>query len=179
MGIWLNCLLPNCLTCLDRSRRFEPLGLELGPGEVEGLGEQVEAPHVEQELLHPPIGQLNVVILTHYRKSNIFCLWNYKVSHQLVGLLNMICDVSPSCQAAQPFLPKSHLPKPKQTDGGTAKIKVNPTKVRELMEHLLYVNELHSDLETKEVEKKTISRSLMPKTVWKFIPGHGRGLCGI
>ena len=50
-------ILPKFLTCLDRSRGFEPLGLELGPGEVEGLGEQVEAPHVEQQLLHPPVGR--------------------------------------------------------------------------------------------------------------------------
>ena len=40
-----------------------------------------------------------------------------------------------SCPAAQPFLPKSHLPEQNRVDSGTLEFKVNPTKVRELMEH--------------------------------------------
>ena len=32
-------------------------------------------------------------------------------------------------------MPKSHLPKQNWADSGTAKVKVNPTKVRERMEH--------------------------------------------
>ena len=35
---------------------------------------------------------------------------------------------------AQPFLPKPHLPMLNRTDNVTAKIQVNPIKVRELME---------------------------------------------
>ena len=49
--------------------------------------------------------------------------------------LTYIWDVPLSCPTAQPLLPKSHLPKPNWADSGSAKIKVNPTKVRDLMEH--------------------------------------------
>ena len=49
--------------------------------------------------------------------------------------LTYICDVPPTCPTAQPFFPQFYLPKPNPADIGTAKIKVNPTKVRELMEH--------------------------------------------
>ena len=45
-----------------------------------------------------------------------------------------------SCPAAQPFLQIFHLLKPNRSDSRTAKIKVNSTEVRELMEHP--VNEL-------------------------------------
>ena len=41
-----------------------------------------------------------------------------------------------TCPVAQPFLPNSHLPKQNQAVSETAKIKVNPTKVSELMETL-------------------------------------------
>ena len=46
-----------------------------------------------------------------------------------------------SCLTAQPYLPKSHLPKANWADGGTANIKVIPTEVRERepMEHPVYM----------------------------------------
>ena len=49
--------------------------------------------------------------------------------------MTYIRDVPQSCPLALPILPKSHLPQQNQEDSGTAKIKVNPAKVRELMEH--------------------------------------------
>ena len=38
-----------------------------------------------------------------------------------------------SCPVAQPVLPASHQPRQNQADGGTVKIKVNPTEVRQEM----------------------------------------------
>ena len=49
--------------------------------------------------------------------------------------LTLIWDVPPSCPAAQPVLPISHQPRQNQAEGGTAKIKVNPTQVRQEMGH--------------------------------------------
>ena len=49
--------------------------------------------------------------------------------------LTLIWDVSPSCPAAQPALPISHQPRQNQAEGGTAKILVNPTEVRQEMCH--------------------------------------------
>ena len=50
----------------------------------------------------------------------------------LVGL-TLIWDVPPPCPPAQPVLPISHQPRQNQAEGGTAKIKVNPTQVRQEM----------------------------------------------
>ena len=50
-----------------------------------------------------------------------------------MGWLTLIWDVPPSCPAAQPVLPISHQPWQNQAEGGTAKIKVNPTEVRQEM----------------------------------------------
>ena len=47
----------------------------------------------------------------------------------------MVWDVPPSCPAAQPVLPISNQPNQNQAEGGTAKIKVNPTQVRQEMCH--------------------------------------------
>ena len=47
--------------------------------------------------------------------------------------MTWICDVPPSCPAAQPVLPISHQPRQNQAKGGTAKINVNPTEVRREM----------------------------------------------
>ena len=47
----------------------------------------------------------------------------------------MIWDVPPSCPGAQPVLPISHQPRQNQAERGTAKIKVNPTQVRQEMCH--------------------------------------------
>ena len=58
--------------------------------------------------------------------------------HQLTdlgGVYLYIRDVPPSYPVAQLFLAKSYLPKQNWADSGTPKIKVNPTKVCELMEH--------------------------------------------
>ena len=49
--------------------------------------------------------------------------------------LTLIGDVPPSCPGAQPVLPISHQPRQNQAEGGTAKIKVNPTQVRQEMCH--------------------------------------------
>ena len=50
----------------------------------------------------------------------------------------MIWDVPPSCPAAQPVLPISHQLRQNQAEGGTAKINVNPTKVRQEMCYTVY-----------------------------------------
>ena len=63
------------------------------------------------------------------------CLVLYRVFQQLadLGLVDLYLGCSPtSCPVAQLFLPNRNLP---QQNHGTAKIKVNQTKVRELMEH--------------------------------------------
>ena len=52
----------------------------------------------------------------------------------LVGL-TLILDVPPTCPAAHPVLLISHQPRQNQAEGGTAKIKVNPTEVRQEMCH--------------------------------------------
>ena len=55
----------------------------------------------------------------------------YRVFRQLADLGWIdIWDVLPYCPVAQPILPKSHLPKQNKAHSGTAKIKVNPTKVK-------------------------------------------------
>ena len=47
----------------------------------------------------------------------------------------MIWDVPPSCPGAQPVLPISHQPRQNKAERETAKIKVNPTQVRQEMCH--------------------------------------------
>ena len=61
----------------------------------------------------------------------------YRVLHQLsdLGRVDIYLRCLTSCPAAQPFLPKSHLPKQNWADSGIFTIRVNPTKVRKLMEH--------------------------------------------
>ena len=48
---------------LDRARGFQPLGLQLGPGKLQRLGEELETPHVEEELLESPL-EGAVILLT-------------------------------------------------------------------------------------------------------------------
>jgi len=49
--------------------------------------------------------------------------------------------VRPSYLVALPFVPKSEIiPKENRADRGTAKIKVNPSQVRELMKHPVCVS---------------------------------------
>ena len=55
----------------------------------------------------------------------------------------MIWDVPPSCPGAQPVLPISHQPRQNQAEGGTAKIKVNPTQVRQEMCHPVCILSSH------------------------------------
>ena len=66
-------------------------------------------------------------------------LLQYKVFHQLAewGLvaLDLVC-----CPAVQPFLPKSHLPKHNWADRGAAKIKVDQTKVFNLIELPVHIS---------------------------------------
>ena len=45
---------------------------------------------------------------------------------------------------AQPILPTSYQPKPQQAEGGTAKIKVNPTQLSDQMCHPVESHELPS-----------------------------------
>ena len=47
--------------------------------------------------------------------------------------MTLIWDVPQPCPAAQPDLPIYHQPRQNQAKGGTAKIKVNPTDVRQEM----------------------------------------------
>ena len=58
-------------------------------------------------------------------------------SRTWVGL-TMILTVPPPCPAAVPILPVSHLPQQNAADSGTAKNKVNPTPVRDLMPHPVF-----------------------------------------
>ena len=45
------------------------------------------------------------------------------------GSVDLDLGVPPSCTTTQPVLPTSYQPKQSQAEGGTAKIKVNPTQV--------------------------------------------------
>ena len=49
--------------------------------------------------------------------------------------LTLIYVVPLSCPAVQPLLPTSHQPKQNQAEGGTAKVKVNPTQLSEQVDH--------------------------------------------
>ena len=51
-----------------------------------------------------------------------------------LGWVDFDFGVPTSCPAAQPLLPNSHSQQ-NWTDGGTNKIKVNPTQVSEQMNH--------------------------------------------
>ena len=46
---------------LHRAGRFQPLRLQLRPGKLQCLGEELQTPHVEQELLEPPL-QRSVIL---------------------------------------------------------------------------------------------------------------------
>ena len=81
------------------------------------------------------IGRRNMI--WHYGGN--FSLLNYNTGWPIscrtwVGL-TLIWDVPPSCPAAQPVLPIFHQPRQNQAEGGTDKIKVNPTEVRQEMGH--------------------------------------------
>ena len=62
------------------------------------------------------------------------CTGGHSWSLTWVGL-TLIWMYHPSCPAALPILPFSHQPKQGQADSGIAKIKVNPTQVRDLLCH--------------------------------------------
>ena len=62
----------------------------------------------------------------------------WPISWQTWTGLTLIWDVPPSCPAAQPVLPISHQPRQSKAEGGTAKIKVNPTQIRQEMGHPVY-----------------------------------------
>ena len=53
--------------------------------------------------------------------------------------LTLIWMFHSACPSALPSLPISHQPKQNWTDGGTAKIEVNPTQVRDLLGHPVLV----------------------------------------
>ena len=58
-------------------------------------------------------------------------LYRYRVTHLLANLGWV--DFHLGCPAAQPVLPISYQPRQNQAEGGTAKIKANPTQVRQEM----------------------------------------------
>ena len=58
----------------------------------------------------------------------------YICSESWVGM-TLIFAVPLSCPAGQPLLPISHQPNQNQAEGGTPKIKVNPTQLSEQMDH--------------------------------------------
>ena len=49
--------------------------------------------------------------------------------------MTLICNVPLFGPAAQPLLPISHQPKQNQAEGGTKKIKVNPTQLSDQMDY--------------------------------------------
>ena len=55
----------------------------------------------------------------------------FKLTSHLLANLGWV-DFDLGCSTAQPI---SHQPRQNQAEGGTAKIKVNPTKVRQEMGH--------------------------------------------
>ena len=55
------------------------------------------------------------------------------ISWQTSVGLTLIWDVPPSCPAAQSVLPISHQPRQNQAEGGTVKVKVNPTQLSDQM----------------------------------------------
>ena len=63
----------------------------------------------------------------------VLCTW--PISWRTLVVLTLIWDVPPPCPPAQPVLPISHQPRQNQAEGGTSKIKVNPTQVRQEMGH--------------------------------------------
>ena len=56
------------------------------------------------------------------------------ISWQTSDGLTLISDGPPSCPTDQPVLPIFHQPRQNQAEGGAAKIKANPTKVRQEMD---------------------------------------------
>ena len=72
--------------------------------------------------------------------------------------LTWIWDVSLSFPVAQPFLAKFPLPMQNRADSGTPKIKVNPTKFHELIEHPVIV----------------LSSALLTNSMILILPGHVR-----
>ena len=79
--------------------------------------------------------------------------------------MTLIYDVPLSCPAAQPLLPTSHQPKQNQVEGGTAKIKVNPSQLSEQMDHpvlnmYVIVLEVYSARAQDGPKEKILSRSL-------------------
>ena len=74
-------------------------------------------------------------VQTSYMEAPIGML--YREFHQLADLkwVELDSDFPSYCPVVQPLLPKFHLPKQNRADSGISKIKVNLTKVCELMEH--------------------------------------------
>ena len=85
------------------------------------------------EILLSVVRVFEITILDNFTSDS----WSSSVQGDIslrtwVGL-TLIWDVPPSCPAAQPVLPISHKPRQNQAEGGTAKIKVNPTQVHQEM----------------------------------------------
>ena len=55
---------------LDRARWFQPLGLELSPGKLQRLGEELQTTHVEKQLLDSPL-KGSVILLTCGQPSSL------------------------------------------------------------------------------------------------------------
>ena len=75
------------------------------------------------------------VEIENMTRSVILIFTGWSISPQSWVGLTWIYDDTLSCPAAQPLLPTSHQPKQNQAEGGTAKIKVNPTQVHQEMCH--------------------------------------------
>ena len=70
------------------------------------------------------------------------------------------CDVFPACSLAQPVLSLSKQPKKNQAEGGTTKIKVNPTILSDQMDHPVLVR----------VSEKTFLRAKVTFRTWNGSP---------
>ena len=90
-----------------------------------------------------------------------------RVIHLLrdLGRVEFDSDVPPYCPAAQPLLPNSHQPKQNWADGGTTKIKVNPTQISEQMNHQILAHKKHHIKHFQICQKTRQRKSLGPLLV--------------
>ena len=79
-----------------------------------------------------------------------------------LGLVNFDSDVPPFCPTAQPILTNFHLSKQNRTDSGIAKIKVNPTQVRDHQSHPVFSPKFKILAATSRLHKSR-SRCSRPK----------------
>ena len=73
------------------------------------------------------------------RDAVLDVLQHCMVIHVHLGCVDLDADTPSSCPAAHALLPNTHQPKQNWADGGTPKIKVNPTQVLEQMNYPVVV----------------------------------------